>query len=50
MKRHFFHQIWIQQLITSLKAITKSLQNQLIALQRRISDLKMQEGADNVKF
>ena len=54
MKRHFSHQTsensWLQQQITSLKAEKTALQNQLIALQRRISDLEMQVGTDDVKF
>ena len=40
----------LQQQITSLKAEKTTLQNQLIALQRRISDLEMQVGTDDVKF
>ena len=40
----------LQQQITSLKAEKTALQNQLIALQRRISDLEMQVGTDDVKF
>ena len=54
MKRHFSHQTSensrLQQQITSLKAEKAALQNQLIALQRRISDLEMQVGSDDVKF
>ena len=54
MKRHFSHQTSensrLQQQITSLKAEKTALQNQLIALQRRISDLEMQVGSDDVKF
>ena len=54
MKRHFSHQTSensrLQQQITSLKAEKTALQNQLIALQRRISDLEMQVGTDDVKF
>ena len=54
MKRHFSHQISensrLQQQITSLKAEKTALQTQLIALQRRISDLEMQVGTDDVKF
>ena len=54
MKRHFSHQTSengrLQQKITSLKAEKTALQNQLIALQRRISDLEMQVGNDDIKF
>ena len=54
MKRHFSHQTSensrLQQQITSIKAEKTALQNQLIALQRRISDLEMQVGTDDVKF
>ena len=54
MKRHFSHQTSensrLQQQITSLKAEKTALQNQLIALQRRISDLELQVGTDDVKF
>ena len=54
MKRHFSHQSAengrLQQQIASLKAEKTALQNQLIALQRRISDLEMQVGTDDVKF
>ena len=54
MKRHFSHQTSensrLQQQITSLKAEKTALQNQLIALQRRISDLEIQVGTDDVKF
>lgn len=54
MKRHFAHQgaenQRLQQQIGSLKAEKTTLQNQLIALQRRISDLEMQVGTDDVKF
>ncbi len=54
MKRHFSHQISensrLQQQITSLKAEKTSLQTQLIGLLRRISDLEMQVGTDDVKF
>lgn len=54
MKRHFSHQnaenSRLQQQISSLKAEKTALQNQLIALQRRISDLEMQVGTDDVKF
>ena len=53
MKRHFSHQTSengrLQQKITSLKAEKTALQNQLIALQRRISDLEMQVGNDDIK-
>ena len=54
MKRHFSHQTSengrLQQKITSLKAEKTALQNQLIALQRRISDLEMQVGNYDIKF
>ena len=54
MKRHFSHQTSensrLQQQITSLKAEKTALQNQLITLQRRISDLEMEVGTDDVKF
>ena len=54
MKRHFAHQTSengrLQQQIASLKAEKTALQNQLIALQRRISDLEMQVGTDDVKL
>ena len=54
MKRHFSHQTSengrLQQKITSLKAEKTALQNQLIALQRRISDLEMQVGNDDIRF
>ena len=54
MKRHFSHQSSensrLQQQIASLKAEKTALQNQLIALQRRISDLEMQVGNDDIKF
>ena len=54
MKRHFAHQSSengrLQQQIASLKSEKTALQNQLIALQRRISDLEMQVGTDDVKF
>ncbi len=54
MKRHFSHQKSengrLQQQISQLKAEKTVLQNQLIALQRRISDLEMQVGTDDVKF
>ena len=53
MKRHFSHQTSengrLQQKITSLKAEKTALQNQLIALQRRISDLEMQVGNDDIE-
>jgi chromosome segregation ATPase len=54
MKRHFSHQkaenSRLQQQISQLKTEKTVLQNQLIALQRRISDLEMQVGNDDVKF
>jgi chromosome segregation ATPase len=54
MGRHFAHQksenARLQQQINALKAEKTVLQNQLIALQRRISDLEMQVGTDDVKF
>ncbi len=53
MKRHFNSQknenMKLVQQIISLKTEKTSLQNQLIALQRRISDLEMQVGNDDVK-
>ncbi len=53
MKRHFAqqkseNQRLVQQII-SLKTEKTSLQNQLIALQRRINDLEMQVGSDDIK-
>lgn len=54
MKRHFSHQkaenSRLQQQITQLKTEKTVLQNQLIALQRRITDLEMQVGNDDVKY
>ena len=54
MKRQFSHQTSengrLQQKITNLKSEKTALQNQLIALQRRISDLEMQVGNDDIKF
>ena len=54
MKRHFAHQSSengrLQQQIASLKAEKTALQNKLIALQRRISELEMQVGTDDVKL
>lgn len=53
MKRHFAHQksenTRLQQQITHLKTEKTTLQNQLIALHRRISDLEMQVGNDDIK-
>ncbi len=54
MKRNFAHQkaenSRLQQQISQLKTEKTVLQNQLIALQRRISDLEMQVGNDDVKY
>lgn len=54
MKRHFSHQkaenSRLQQQISLLKTEKTVLQNQLIALQRRITDLEMQVGNDDVKY
>lgn len=54
MKRHFSHQkaenARLQQQISLLKTEKTVLQNQLIALQRRITDLEMQVGNDDVKY
>jgi chromosome segregation ATPase len=54
MKRHFAHQkaenSRLQQQISQLKTEKTVLQNQLIALQRRITDLEMQVGNDDVKY
>lgn len=54
MKRHFSHQkaenSRLQQQISQLKTEKTVLQNQLIALQRRITDLEMQVGNDDVKY
>ena len=54
MKRHFSHQraenSRLQIQISQLKTEKTVLQNQLIALQRRISDLEMQVGNDDVKY
>jgi chromosome segregation ATPase len=54
MKRHFSqqkseNQRLVQQ-IMNLKVEKTSLTNQLIALQRRISDLEMQVGNDDIKY
>jgi hypothetical protein len=54
MKRHFAqqkseNQRLVQQ-IMNLKVEKTSLTNQLIALQRRISDLEMQVGNDDIKY
>ncbi len=53
MNKHFSSQknenVKLVQQIISLKTEKTSLQNQLIALQRRISDLEMQVGNDDVK-
>ncbi len=40
----------LQYQIISVKAEKNTLQNQLIDLKRRISDLEMQVGTDDVKF
>ena len=54
MKRHFSHQkaenSRLTQQISQLKTEKTVLQNQLIALQRRIADLEMQVGNDDVKY
>jgi chromosome segregation ATPase len=54
MKRHFSHQksenSRLTQFIAQLKTDKTTLQNQLIALQRRMTDLEMQVGNDDVKF
>ncbi len=54
MKRHFSHQKAengrLSQFISQLKTDKTTLQNQLIALQRRMTDLEMQVGNDDVKF
>ena len=50
MKRHFAHQSSENGRLQQLKAEKTALQNQLIALQRRISDLEMQVGTDDVKL
>jgi chromosome segregation ATPase len=54
MKRHFSHQKSengrLGQFISQLKTDKTVLQNQLIALQRRMTDLEMQVGSDDVKF
>lgn len=53
MKRHFTHQSnengKLMQQLANLKAEKTALQNQLIALQRRITDLEMQVGNDELK-
>ncbi|MCQ2818846.1 MAG: hypothetical protein MJ252_16395 [archaeon] len=53
MKRHFVHQNnengKLLQQLANLKAEKTALQNQLIALQRRISDLEVQVGNDELK-
>ena len=52
MKRHFAHQKAenrrLQQQITALKGEKTALQQQLIGLQRRISELEMQVGTEDV--
>jgi len=54
MKRHFSHQkaenSRLQQQISQLKSEKTVLQGQLIALQRRIGDLEMQVGNDDIKY
>lgn len=54
IKRHFSHQkaenSKLQQQISQLKTEKTVLQNQFIALQRRITDLDMQVGSDDVKY
>merc|ERR1712036_112633 len=52
MKRHFAHQkaenSRLQQQITALKGEKTALQQQLIGLQRRISELEMQVGSEDL--
>jgi len=54
IKRHFSHQkaenSKLQQQISQLKTEKTVLQNQFIALQRRITDLDMQVGSDDIKY
>ena len=54
MKRHFAHQkaenSRLQQQISQLKTEKTVLSNQLQAIQRRIVDLEMQVGNDDVKY
>ncbi len=54
MKRHFGHQRLenskLQQSIVQLKTDKTMLQNQLLSLQRRMTDLEMQVGSDDVKY
>ena len=53
MKRHFQHQSnengKLLQQLANLKAEKITLQNQLISLQRRITDLETQVGNDEMK-
>ena len=53
MKRHFAHQLAensrLQQQISQLKTEKTVLHNQLISLNRRIADLEMQVGNDEMK-
>lgn len=53
MKRHFLHQSnengKLLQQLANLKTEKTALQNQLIALQRRITDLEMMVGNDELK-
>ena len=54
MKRHFNSQksenIKLQMQIATIKNEKVALQNQLIALQRRMSEIEMQVGNDDVKY
>ena len=54
MKRHFAHQkaenSRLQQQISQLKTEKTVLSNQLQAIQRRIVDLEMQVGNDDLKY
>ena len=54
MKRHITHQksenARLQQFIAQLKTDKTMLQNQLLSLQRRMNDLELQVGSDDVKF
>jgi chromosome segregation ATPase len=54
MKRHVTHQksenARLQQFIAQLKTDKTMLQNQLLSLQRRMNDLELQVGSDDVKF
>ncbi len=54
MKRHIAHQrsenARLLQFISQLKTDKTMLQNQLLSLTRRMKDLEMQVGTDDVKF